>query len=361
MASPTLIIRPDFANQNYGTGDTVTGQVMLLNAKPELIGRVFIELWGRTKTKIIRRNGNSRVTYRGRHHLFSKVEVIQQTSTPLEAGHTYGFPFSVTFPTTLPPMADGSDQGLDKTLPPSFRDDEMEWGAHFESFVEYKLTANICRHQSNIVMRTTELALNYVPTLRNDQVVPDGRSTSSSQKFIARSLLLLPENEGRELTFKEKTKSVFSSSKLPAAAFKFTVSYPTTVLAGDRFLISAGIEHLPGESTAPTPAVELQSIYISLKGWTNVQAEGVFHNPQDNLEATLWKKQWINVGLFNKGEGWTKMLSTALPELLPPTFKTFNMGRSYCFKPRLGGHIYWFYQEEDRESFRNPFQRLPQV
>lgn len=325
-------IRPDFHPRSYGTGDTITGEVVLENAPPELIGRIFIELWGRTKTKIMRRNGNSRVTYRGRHHLFSKTVVVHTESTPLERGGTYKWPFVMAFPTGLPSIKD-SDQQVNNRLPPSFEDNAMEWGAHYESFIEYKLNASICRHQSNEVMHFTDLGIKYAPTFPADKPIPDPRNQTFMQRFMAKSLLLLPENDGRELTFKEKTKSVFHSSKLPAAAFKFTATCPSVVLAGTKFILMAGLEHLPGETTAPqTPTVELQSIYASLKCYTSVVAEGAFHNPQDTAESTLWKKTWTGLRAFNKGEAWTKILSTALPGMLAPTFKTFNISRQYCLK-----------------------------
>src|ERR1700753_508786 len=99
IAPGTLRIYPAFPLKNFGTGEVVTGEVVLHDAQPELIGRIAIELTGRTKTKIIRRNGNSRVTYRGRHQLFSTASMVHSESTPLEAGITYRWPFSISFPT----------------------------------------------------------------------------------------------------------------------------------------------------------------------------------------------------------------------------------------------------------------------
>lgn len=328
----------DIGNRSraFGTEGTIFGNVFISNSKAELIGRIRLDLSGRTKTKIVRKRGNnSRSVYRGRHSLFSKSIIIQSTSTPLQAGQSYSWPFSISFPGNLPPSAiqQRLPSPVDDELPPTFRDENIGFGTDYEGFVEYTLRATVFKHQSGAAIYTHEIPVKYLPTFPIGRAVPDPRDRSASQTFDARSLLLLPENEGRELTFKEKTKSVFQSSKLPNSVFRFTVSYPTIVLAGSRFMITAGIEHIPSSSTAPqVPQVEIDQLYVSLKGYSHMEAEGTFHEHAHDSEDTLFKKTWGKIGPFTKGEGWTKMLSATFPEHIPASFKTYNITRRYFLK-----------------------------
>lgn len=317
----------------YGTEGTISGNVFIQNSKAELIGRIRVDLSGRTKTKIVRKRGNnSRSVYRGRYTLFSKSIIINSTSTPLTAGQTYRWPFAVSFPSLLPPN-NPRPAGTDDTLPPTFRDENVGFVIDYESFVEYTIRATIFKHQSAAPVYTHEIPVTYSPTFPIGRQLPDPGDRSSSETFDARSLLLLPENQGRELTLKEKTRSVFQSSKLPNSTFRFTVSYPTRVLAGSRFMITAGIEHIPGSSTAPeTPQIEIDNLYVSLKGATHISAEGVFHEHGHSSEDTLFKQTWRNVGPFTKGDGWTKMLSATFPERVPVSFHTVNITRRYFLK-----------------------------
>jgi hypothetical protein len=313
--------------------EPIYGNVVMANSKAELVGRVRLDLSGRTKTKIIRKHGNSRSVYRGRHHLFTKSIIVHAESTPLEAGHTYAWPFLISFPEQLPGPSDGASGRVDSTLPPTYYHDNIGLGTSHESFVEYMLTATLFKHQSNIALYTTECPVKYSPTMPPEAPLPDPGDRAAANTFECKSLLLLPENKGRDLTFKEKTSSFFNSSKLPMWKFAVNVTFPTRIALGTQFLINFGIEHLPQRSTAPqAPEVELVSLYVSLKAVSIIQAEGMFSDHTDDSEDTLFKKVWDNVGYFNKGEGWTKILRGTFPMNVPPTFSTYNIRRSYCLK-----------------------------
>ncbi|OAF98569.1 uncharacterized protein CC84DRAFT_429785 [Paraphaeosphaeria sporulosa] len=315
----------------FNVENTINGNVVLRNAKPELIGSIRMVLSGRTKTKIVEKN-NRNATYRGRHFLFIQKTVINAESTPLEPGQKYIWPFTIAFPTFLPPP-DIRAASVDGSTPPTFRADDISFSVNAKCFVEYMIAAIIFKHQSRVVLHKREKVVKYVPNFPHHQELPPQMDKLWNQKFMARSLLLLPENEGRCLTRREKVKSVFQSSKLPCSAFQFNVSFPTCLLVGHKLRIFTTIAHLSEESTViRPPQVTLATLSVVLKSRTSLQADGTFHPHNHVQQSTCWTRTWTNDGPFLESENWQQTFDATLPRTLHPTFNTYNISRSYYLK-----------------------------
>lgn len=104
------------------------------------------------------------------------------------------------------------------------------------------------------MMYQQDLVVNYCPDPPRRRELPLPMDPKWSESFEARSSLLLPENEGRELTL---TKSVFQSSKLSHWWFTLGVTFPSTPLVGDHYHVVAQTQ---------LSEIELSSISVGLKG-----------------------------------------------------------------------------------------------
>lgn len=338
MLMPRISIKidPNDPPRTYGPGDEVVGEIVLHDARPGLFGEIKMKLWGGIRLPVARGN-LGKDNSRSRHLMFASERTVSDRavsaqSKPLEAGERRSWPFTISFPRKMSRVPDGGIE--DDGLPPSWQGQQHQTGA----CIEYKLTAVIYKHRSHLALYEGNKLLRFTPELPANYILPDPLDQSCEETFTVRSLKLLPKNQERDLSFREKTKSMFQRDKLPEAAFKFSVTWPGVVVVGSRLYLYAGIEHLPEQNSPanlPSPQVRLLSLTVTLKAYDQVESHGISQPHADTLVGDnniAWKYIWSDAGAFGKDEGWTKRLSTDLPEHIESTFTTWKIKRMYRVK-----------------------------
>jgi hypothetical protein len=76
--SPGLSIAFEHQSRTYSPGDVIRGEVYVNTVDEVAIGRITVSFWGRVKSRIVRQNGESSTTYRGRTELFNSRVVLYE-------------------------------------------------------------------------------------------------------------------------------------------------------------------------------------------------------------------------------------------------------------------------------------------
>lgn len=170
------------------------------------------------------------------------------------------------------------------------------------------------------------------------------RNIQARQLMSVRSLLLLPENQGRELTFKERTKSVFQPSNLPDFYFEATVSMPNRMALGESLRFELNIGPQLEKSSAPAvPLIELIDFEYKIKAVTEVRSYGslsgdVTNGAEENVLREIresqraGKKLIKSIATLDKGNEFKTVYSTGKITGLAPSFTTYNIVRYYLVK-----------------------------
>ncbi|KAK8080691.1 hypothetical protein PG997_008509 [Apiospora hydei] len=258
----------------YAPGDTVRGHVSCGRAFfPQKPGgdaapptEVRIRLFGRAKTKVVRKGNNTTETYRGRAVLFDQSHVVSQGAVAGPAR----FPFAITIPLTSQPnfasrgddwhreksetvtqhqqhqqqttttTGDGHRQGFYLS---SSQDDVTKhdlpsvyyfisksgWsGSKFEAYIEYVLEACLGCPGAKSITAHFPLFIRKRSTAQ-----PIG---GSDYKFgirestrLLRTEMLLAENAERKMTFRERQRRFWNPSKTPKYTYAVKVVYPTVI------------------------------------------------------------------------------------------------------------------------------------
>ena len=215
-----MSIRINIPNTRCKAGVTVSGTVSLHGDVDIDVEVITISLVGRCKTKVMRSNGNSSTTYRGRAPLLEyRQELFRGPNKMKTNGHSW--PFSFTFPTHC--VARGADpfkqrHGLFDTnprqsLPPSFASDNNSFGWQAQCFVKYELEASLIGDRMKIFSLgdlKNEKTLEFTTTRDIEALNPD--FIEKGQRIACYSLRLQPDHEHGPLTFKEKLQSMRTSS-----------------------------------------------------------------------------------------------------------------------------------------------------
>lgn len=332
-----------------GPEDVITGNVVVKCLSgttagiPEVFGplKLVVVLHGRAKSKIIKNNGQNRSTYRGRAPLIRASAVVHNDSFKGVFGSTYKFPFAVAFPpkTQLGAGLFDLDGGLfDSTpgrpLPPTMALSYHGFAHRFDCFVAYQLQLMAGMPGIDVKVNGTdaEYPIRYeMPRIPID--ARDDRLSSWTRRICVSNAHLLPPGD-RPSGLKEKTKALFSSDYYPRHIFEATFSSPQHLYVSSRPRFSISIRHLD-DSTAPVvPDVILKSFSVSLKAYTEVRAEKqIFSEPTSHGDESLWGSVKGVIGPFEKSRDWTwDVRATTIPPRIPPSFKTYNINRSYRLK-----------------------------
>jgi hypothetical protein len=348
---PPFCIRVDSPSPNSicVIGNKVTGAVILNSAEDQAVGSVQITFFGRAKTKIYRSNGQSRQTYKGRADFFRFTETLYTGKFTLRANE-YVWPFSFAFPDAALSCvgqgqwkpSGGFHSQSRHPLPPTFSASHHGFSGNYESFIEYKLEAKLSRPPDSYVFYSrgieADASLKFSPTRAIESPEPDFKM--QSRNLSHSSLLLLPENEGRALTFKEKTKSIFKSSELPRSSFAIFAELPRVICSNDRIPIFIGVKHLLENSTAPQlPVIKLQSFALTLVATTSVRAPRHMSFAGEVSDTTSEKYHLENRTAvcipITERTDLRNYYTNRGGRALVPTFSTYNICRSYRLELKL--------------------------
>ncbi|KAM0276627.1 hypothetical protein ACHAQH_006536 [Verticillium albo-atrum] len=299
--SNVLSIRLEVPKQVFSAGDTIIGAVARQNGLVSPHATVKIQLHGRSKSHMVVSNGQTSTTYRGRCNYFDPHEMTQTVFDGpmhiLNDSNTTEWPFAVTIPTHVSPKALNSqtnnadmcflpldsDTVSSNVLPPTFYARDIGFfSQRHHSFVEYWLHAEL-RYTREGHFETKEADLPI--TVRAASAGPTDTcrylKTSKILRLVA-SHRLVPGMETAELTFHQKTRKFFGSSKLPRFAYSLQVAYPTVIQLGSPRAIPFYIKAIPdwdrtSEEIANVPQeVKLLSIEMEIHSTTAIRCVGTF-------------------------------------------------------------------------------------
>lgn len=165
--------------------------------------------------------------------------------------------------------------------------------------------------------------------------------TPSTRKLSIQTKLLLPEDE-RPSGFRAKAKAAVFTT-YPRFNFNITTSLSQHLQVGSQPRLIVKVAPLLEESTTlRAPEIEVVSYVLKLKASTLVRAEKtLWREYEDSEDTTIWKhdseapslryQQYpvFNTVTLNAGNDWTTSLECSRIANVPPTFRTYNIRRTY--------------------------------
>ncbi|KAK7956067.1 uncharacterized protein PG986_005289 [Apiospora aurea] len=319
----------------YAPGDTVRGHVSCGraffpqkpgggDAAPPPPTEVRIRLFGRAKTKVVRKGNNSTEIYRGRAVLFDQSHVVSSQGTVAGPAR---FPFAITIPETSQPgfasRGDDWDREKSETVTQqhqqqtttttiggghrqgfylsSSQDDVTKhdlpsvyyfisksgWsGSKFEAYIEYVLEASLGCPGAKSITAHFPLFIRKRSTARpiggGDYQFGIRESTR-----LLRTEMLLAENAERKMTFRERQRRFWNPSKTPKYTYAVKVVYPAVIqlehpdpVPFKIYVVPKLKDELtsicPDGNLSRLPSVEFVSIELSLKSNTRIRTPGNF-------------------------------------------------------------------------------------
>ncbi|CRK15780.1 hypothetical protein BN1723_010782, partial [Verticillium longisporum] len=299
--SNVLSIRLEAPNPLFSAGDTLIGVVARKHGLVSPHATVKIQLHGRSKSHLVVSNGQTSATYRGRCNYFDPHEMTQTIHEgPLHIPNddeTTEWPFAVTIPTHISPLAlnprtndaDMCFLPLDPetvastALPPTFYARDIGFFSQkHHSFVEYWLHAELrYTREGHFESKEADLPL-HIRAATASPVDPSSHLKTSKTLRVVASHRLVPGMETAELSFHQKTRKLFGSSKLPRFAYSLQVDYPTVIQLGSPRAIPFYVKAVPdwgrtSEDIANVPQqVKLVDIEMGIHSTTAIRCVGTF-------------------------------------------------------------------------------------
>lgn len=291
--------------QIYGVvpGDILTGFVVLQplwNARR--FSRVQLRLYGRTKTKISRSNGQTTSIYRGRRLLFEIQRILHSEKDGCSSGE-HAWPFAVDIPKS---PSKGEKYGDVYKPKPGFLSMKEEMGKHglptiyyyyvgmgmgftkAEAYVEYIFKVEVSSPSTSQTQTATlPLALRAPST---EKPIMEFKIKSRSVPITIKALRLLPEHATEHPGARKQVKSFFRPSKVPQYAFTLKVDYPTVVQLDHPDPLPMRISIIPDLNPSKTtmdltnglPDVRVVGMSVCLRSTTTVQAPTTFSSTESD-------------------------------------------------------------------------------
>ncbi|KAL4932239.1 uncharacterized protein BDV17DRAFT_217436 [Aspergillus undulatus] len=305
-AQLSIILEHTPDNSWHKPGDTITGRVHRTAAGVAPEARVTVSLHGRSKTKLQIRRGQNTHTYRSSFNTLSARAASQ--AQVLAAGAPLHIPSgsqgeSWRFALTIPPLVHdvrdkwqrkyfSSPGGVhDEPFPPpgTFFWDGDNWftGKKGHGFTEYYVQATIQlvhQHKGRTV-RDEHVAIAPFP-LRN--VYPGlpisdfGMKSWMCQRTVTAYRLVPGAGDGDgKLSFGQKTRQMFGSSKVPRLTFALALTLPQFLQVGNGGIIPVNMKIEPVTMSGLTSEdiydipqdVVIRSFSLRVKSRTAIQAE----------------------------------------------------------------------------------------
>ena len=342
----------DVPHTKYKAGDTVTGIVRLgsQDTKHQGVdaGSITIEFTGKSTTM----KNWPRIPHTIRLFSFKKTLLTGPKRLHVLSGHIgngdeieWNFSFILPFNCNLIETSSMSSSSLfntdpDQPLPTSFKDDSVQGGS---CSIVYELQATLLppamdRHHTNkVCTKKVEIFVDRGRSMEQPVYIFNTKSAT----FTLRSLLLLPREE-RELayrppTIKEKLKlKTPSTEHIPKAVFTIRVQTPSAAVVGQPLPLTLHIDYDANSSTVTPPVFHVKRVSIHLceeTYITGLKRGGQTESVRWTQEHTIHEKRLeIKRPRIIEHLDLRTVMDTAIPHHVTPTFKTFNIARTYSLK-----------------------------
>lgn len=219
--------------------------------------------------------------------------------------------FAIEVPTRPSPRADTGETNdqeasylplnagnvSESSLPSSFATSGRRGNTRFEAYVEYHLEATLFQqgsshHGGDSLTATLPISVRASPM---PYPLTDFDLRRRSAQFAASSYRLVPGMEAVELTFKQKSKKFFGSSKVPMFGFTLQYDSPGVIQLGNPAPLPFRVRVVPdgrrtSEDLQGVPQiVTLSSLELVLKADTCVISSGHFgsHTGDDTVKHNI--------------------------------------------------------------------------
>ncbi|KAK0390611.1 hypothetical protein NLU13_0115 [Sarocladium strictum] len=225
----------------FYSGQTIIGNVTRWARIVDSEAVLKLELRGSAKVKITHGSGNNRRSYSQRINFWRHPIVQELYRGPIHIPDHTEEPLRWHFAVEIPTQADDSmfaridkkayylkgDDPESYRLPPTF---SSGLGGTDEFYIEYVLVATLIdskREESESVHPVT-IRRSFTPTPISEFGLKDIRGLTRSVSTFQ----LDPEYADAELSFKQRAKVIFGSSKVPTLIFRLSVQQPTVLQIG---------------------------------------------------------------------------------------------------------------------------------
>jgi hypothetical protein len=337
---------PDHALAPHTCGDILRGHIHYRCLNPNTtITHLSANFKCKIRTLISTGSGNNRRTYKSKVYLFHFNINYINNATPMTGTSSWPFEWQIPW-TTLPhptqtvfgPSAD-FDMGDARPLPPSME----QWGDGHSQSITYYVEPVAVRPGKLITHKVKDkLCITFRPPRADPN--PGQQLQSRANDIVRESRLLDPVKAAQPWGMKEKTKSLFKSSKDdpdPRVRFTLRSSMPMIAVANQPMPLNLELAYDKDKSTAPTqPSVELVSFHarltavtsfrVAVKALFSVRDYGLVRQNTSKIDIcnVVLKPQPIHDGM-RLGE----LIPTfGISADIPPTFKSFSISRGYVLK-----------------------------
>lgn len=323
----------------YGPGDAITGHIRYLHPHDHPIS-LILQFEGRSKSKIVTRDQKN--TYRGRH-LFCNLR--RDLELP---PHHDSASFSITIPEQqryLLPTSRGLLHSYWNTweasprhgfvgstsnapLPPTFHIQRPSRLGSLEATIHYSLILHTIDPRPPI-LRPDVAAIRILPAappLVDQQLT---KIWPSRKLYCLKSLHLLPDYAGRELTWKEHARSLFKPSSLPTFPFILHCDSPNVFAAGAPYSITLRLD-VQHHTLSDPPPVLLKLVTLLLRPLASCRVPILLHEFRES--SSLQNMAWSAAPNqpFDSTQGMLQRLSMApLRETVIPSFQGCNVRLAY--------------------------------
>lgn len=342
----------DILQHKYKAGDTVSGSSCLVSqyAKGQEVdvGSITIELIGRSTTaKNWPGIPNSTQLLYLKKTLFTGPKRLYAPYSQAGNGQQNIWHFSFTLPLDCSTVHRASfsspsyfNSDPHQPLPASFVDNNIQVGS---CSIVYELQATLTSppkdgyYTNEGCIKKSEIFLYRPRTIAQ----PNFNFNTKNATFTHRSLLLLPREERelahRPLTIKEKLKLKSPSTEhLPKSVFEIGVQTPSAAVIGQPLPLMLHIDYDMDASTVSSPIFHLKRVTIHLCEATAIwgfKRAGESESTRWTKEVALQEKQFESRKPRVEGHlDLRQVMDTTVHHDLAPTFKTFNIVRTYSLK-----------------------------
>lgn len=374
--APGLSFELDHPQSHYSPGDLISGRVILNTAEDSAIGKIAVNFWGRTKSRIVQQHGQAVTYHRGRVRLFNQEKIVYETQYTQKPG-SFTFPFDFIVPDRADPSTilasekwkpkehfpgTTDENNLELTLPASNHHNRIMFGRQSECFCEYILEATVTEpnglhHIRKAQSKSSTLPIIFHP-LSTPEPIQDWKHVTDSHHIMITTLKLLPEHAGTSLGVRDRARSLFQRNSIPKFSFDVQVQAPSIIQLFHPtpipFLVTMTPDLSPSNTSIDTthglPLVVIRRATIQLKTHVRCRAPGTFSD-RKSYEITLISNKPINQRIPISGKSidmssatsegaldlgqlcdirlGNAQLGSKLETPLCPSFSTYNVAREY--------------------------------
>ncbi|CAI0645304.1 unnamed protein product [Colletotrichum noveboracense] len=285
---------------------------------------VRARLLGRAKAKLVSDNGNSKSTYSSRFPFWDESDIsdiVHEGAIDTGAEESLSWPFSLKIPTDVsekavnrglkdkekrdyfikaPLKTDGAAEIPGQPLPGTFHYSNSGFSKKWHGYVEFWIEATITvKSTKERVGKTFQATL---PIRVNSKPPPwppisDFELTTRKCPGCVSSHRLVPGMEQAELSFKQKTRKFFGSSKVPSLNYAVEMKCPAVIQLGNPATIPFTLSAIPNwektsEVIANVPQVmTIKSVTVEIETTTSIICPGTLdtHSADKSWKMLLAK------------------------------------------------------------------------